>query len=143
MLNKWDERFLTLAKHVAGWSKDDSTQVGCVIVDANNRIVSLGFNGPPRAVNDEYRDRDQKIRRTIHAEKNALAFANRDVSGCTAYVTHPTCSQCAAFLIQHGISKVIFNEGSEDFLSRWGDDYREAIEMYTEALIPVIVVSEP
>lgn len=51
-MSKWDSRFMDLARLVAGWSKDPSTQVGAVIVDPDKRIVSTGFNGFPRCVND-------------------------------------------------------------------------------------------
>ncbi len=50
-MSKWADRFMSLAEHVATWSKDPSTQVGCVIVDKQNRVVSLGFNGFPRGIN--------------------------------------------------------------------------------------------
>jgi deoxycytidylate deaminase len=41
---KWDRRFLELARHVAAWSKDPSTQVGAVVAEGK-RVVSLGYNG--------------------------------------------------------------------------------------------------
>ena len=49
---KWDDRFLVLAKLIGSWSKDPSTQVGAVIVDDKNRIVSVGYNGFPRGIKD-------------------------------------------------------------------------------------------
>ena len=52
-MNKWDMRFLELAALVATWSKDPSTQVGAVIVDSAKRIVSVGFNGAPRGVQEQ------------------------------------------------------------------------------------------
>lgn len=94
-MSKWDRRMLGLVNLVATWSKDPSTGVGAVIVDSKNRIVSVGFNGFPRAVCDSDEalfDRDEKLRRTIHAEENALLFAGRSVEGCTIYVTHPPCA---------------------------------------------------
>ena len=51
-LNKWDDRFLKLAELVSTWSKDPSSKVGAVIVDDKNRVISLGFNGLPRGVED-------------------------------------------------------------------------------------------
>ena len=51
-MSKWDSRFMDLARLVASWSKDPSTQVGAVIVDQDKRIVSTGVNGFPRCVND-------------------------------------------------------------------------------------------
>ena len=49
---KWDKRFVELSKHVATWSKDPSTQVGAAVVDGQLCVVSLGFNGFPRGVDD-------------------------------------------------------------------------------------------
>ena len=137
-LTKWDNRFLDLAQLVASWSKDDSTQVGSCIVDTSNRVVSLGYNGPPQSVRDGFKDRDQKLRRTIHAEANALAFANRDVGLCTLYVTHPPCAHCAAMIIQRGISKVVFIPPSQGFAERWVDDMAEAKDMFREAGVMVV-----
>ena len=128
---------MELAKLVASWSKDGSTKVGAVIVDEQRRIVSTGYNGPPQGVKDEYADRTQKLRRTLHAETNALAFAQRNVRGCTIYVTHPPCSQCAAQIIQHGIRKVVFDLPTYNFLTRWGDDYKESLAMFSEVGVEV------
>ena len=134
---KWHKRFIELAHHVAQWSKDDSTKVGAVIVDEQRRIVSTGYNGPPQGVKDEYADRTQKLRRTLHAETNALAFAQRNVRGCTIYITHPPCAQCAAQIIQHGIRKVVFDLPTYNFLTRWGDDYKESLAMFSEVGVEV------
>lgn len=135
-MTKWDRRFLGLANLVATWSKDSSTGVGAVIVDAKNRIVSMGFNGFPRAVHDDeaaLNNRDEKLRRTIHAEENALLFAGRPVEGCTIYVTHPPCARCAAKLIQAGIVRVVSRPPWNSFVERWADDMRSASAMFAEA----------
>lgn len=136
-LNKWDTRFLELAKHISSWSKDESTKVGAVLVDSKNRIVSLGFNGPPRGVTDRYHDREQKLMKTLHAEDNALSFANKSTEGCTAYITHPPCANCAARLIQHGIVRVVYPEPSAEFMSRWEKSYLVALEMFGEAGVEI------
>lgn len=134
---KWDNRFLELAQVVSAWSKDPSTKVGCVLVDEQNRVISLGFNGPPRGVLVEYRDRDQRLLRTIHAERNALTFANTSVRGATAYITHPPCAGCTAALIQSQIGKVVFVEGGSEFLERWGEQFKESLAMLGEAGVEV------
>jgi dCMP deaminase len=82
----WDLRFLTLAKTVSTWSKDPSTKVGAVIVDKNRRVVSLGYNGFPKGVKDtieKLEDREQKYKHMVHAERNAMLFANKSLKGCT------------------------------------------------------------
>lgn len=132
-MKKWDRRFIELVGLVASWSKDPSTQVGAAIVDGKNRVVSLGFNGFPRAVADAPVDRDEKLRRTIHAEENALLFAQRSVEGCTIYLTHPPCARCAAKLIQAGIARVVAVPPSADFASRWADDIASSALMFEQA----------
>ena len=65
----WNLRFLNLAKHVSEWSKDPSTQVGAVIFDDKNRIVSIGYNGFPKNVADDpnkYADRNIKYKMVVH-----------------------------------------------------------------------------
>lgn len=130
---EWDEFFAGMAVYVSRKSKDESTKVGCVIVDYKKRVVSVGFNGFPAGVDDTITSRDQKLRRTVHAEANALAFAAQSVEGCTMYVTHAPCANCAAIIIQHGIASVVFPEPEEGFLERWGESYREALLMFKEA----------
>lgn len=135
-MSKWDRRMLGLVNLVATWSKDPSTGVGAVIVDSKNRIVSVGFNGFPRAVCDSDEalfDRDEKLRRTIHAEENALLFAGRSVEGCTIYVTHPPCARCAAKLIQSGIKRVVTSQTTWEFADRWGKEMLSATAMFLEA----------
>lgn len=133
--NKWWERFIGLADHVASWSKDPSTRVGAVIADDNQRIVSLGFNGLPRGVKDDERlmDRETKYKMVLHAEANAILFAGRDLSGCTIFVTRPPCAQCAAMIIQKGIKRVVFKEPPTEFSARWGADIELAAGMFAEA----------
>lgn len=137
-LSKWDRRFIDLAKHVSQWSKDDSTRVGAVIVDNKNRVVSLGFNGFPRGVDDKHHNREHKLLKTLHAEDNALSFANKSTDGCTIYITHPPCSSCAARLIQHGIVRVVHPEPIAEFLSRWEKSCLVALEMFNDAGVEVV-----
>jgi dCMP deaminase len=123
---KWDKRFLALAHLVATWSKDVSTKVGAVIVDDNNRVVSLGYNGAPRGTNDSEAvmgDRDEKLRRTVHSEVNAILFSRRDLSGCSLYCTHPPCSKCMALIIQAGIRRVVCRPPTAEFRARWKEDF--------------------
>lgn len=109
-MNKWDLRFLQVARLVAGWSKDPSTGVGAVIVDELNRVVSLGFNGFPRGVTDDARAQDRAIKyeMTVHAEVNAILFAGRSLVGCTLYGWPLSpCGRCASIIAQSGISRVV------------------------------------
>jgi dCMP deaminase len=133
-LTKWDERFIELAKLVGSWSKDPSTQVGAVIVDDDNRIISIGFNGFPKGVVDSQEkllDREQKYDIIVHAEANALMFANKSVKDCTLY-TWPfqPCSKCAGLIIQSGIKRVVSVVQNDQ---RWKKNFEVSSELFREA----------
>ena len=133
-MDKWTRRHLGMAKHVAAWSKDPSTRVGARIVDAKQRVISEGFNGPPRGVTDNPDiPRESKLRRTIHAEKNAILFAQRSLDGATMYCTHHPCGSCAALIVQSGITRVVVLRPDEEFASRWAEDLNEAKLILAEA----------
>ena len=130
---KWDNRFLDMAKLVATWSKDPSTNVGAVIVDNDNRVISLGYNGFPKKILDNGRleNRDQKYNIVVHAEANALLFANKSVSGCTLY-TYPfqPCSRCASLIIQSGIKRVVTIRNNDE---RWIENFKLAKALLRES----------
>lgn len=133
---KWDNRFLDLAEHVSKWSKDPSTQVGAVIVRPDNTIVSLGYNGFPRGVNDSpqnLHNREHKYPRVVHAEVNAILMAKEPLANCTLYVTPLSpCSSCAGVIIQSGIRRVAFRSayiGTE----KWNASFAISAEMFEQA----------
>jgi len=106
----WDMRFLDLAQHVAQWSKDPSTKVGAVIANDQHQVLSLGYNGFPRGVEDRvsrYNDRETKLLFVAHAERNALDNAFVDVRGATLYTSLCPCNECAKSIIQKGIKRVV------------------------------------
>lgn len=109
-MTDWDQRFLDLAEHVGNWSKDPRTKVGAVIVDEKKRVVSVGYNGFPRGVDDlasRYEDRPTKHLFVAHAERNALDNAPLMVDECTLYVPLVPCNECAKSIIQKGITRVV------------------------------------
>lgn len=136
---KWDRRFLGLAEHISEWSRDPSTKVGAVIVRPDKTIVSLGFNGFPRGVDDladRYNHRETKYQFICHAEENALLTAGENLSGCTIY-THPfhPCNECAKLIIQSGIKRVVTKPTKEG--SKWEKSFAVAKTMFDEAEITV------
>lgn len=135
-----------MAAHVALLSKDPSTKVGAVIFDEKRRVISTGYNGFARGVEDsEDRlvDRGTKLKLTLHAEKNAILFATKALEGCTIVVTHPCCSQCAAMVVQAGIRHVMFPQPSLQFATRWADDLKLTYQQFLEAGVTVTRVAEP
>ena len=115
MIISWDEYFMGLAHLSALRSKDPNTQVGCCIVDNDNKVVSIGYNGMPRGCKDEDMPWERvgdfkktKYAYVVHAELNAILNSPRSLKGCTLYVSLYPCNECAKAIIQAGIKKVIY-----------------------------------
>ena len=109
----WDHYFMEIAKTVALKSKDPSSQMGCVIVDQNKRVVSVGYNGMLQGADESkmtLTERPMKYYFAIHSEMNALIFAKRDLSGCTLYNRVATCENCLKYCLQAGIKRFVYEE---------------------------------
>ncbi len=112
----WNKYFMKLAKLSARRSKDPSTQVGAVIVDNENKIVSIGYNGMPRGCSDDKfcwgKDKtvDNKYLYVVHAEVNAILNSNTSLDNTILYTTLFPCNECAKVIIQSGIKKVIYKK---------------------------------
>ena len=112
----WDQYFMGIAMLSAERSKDPSTQVGACIVDENNRILSVGYNGMPSGCDDDQFpwDRDGAVLMTkypyvTHSELNAiLNYRGGSLENSTLYVSLFPCNECAKAIIQAGIRKVIY-----------------------------------
>jgi dCMP deaminase len=141
MITKWDNRFLGLAKHIAAWSKDPSTKVGAVIADRHNRIISLGYNGLPRKIEDNpsrLQDRETKLALTLHAEQNAILFAQGRAWGSTIYTWPlPPCAHCASQIVQAGLYRVVSPAPTPEHILRWGESLRLAAYVMREAGVVV------
>lgn len=113
---KWDEYFMGLAMLSAERSKDPSTSVGACIVNSENRILSVGYNGMPQGCSDDEfpweRDGDflnTKYPYVCHAEMNAiLNYTGVNMKGSKVYTTLFPCNECTKALIQVGVSEIIF-----------------------------------
>lgn len=141
MSHRWHQYFMQLALTAASHSKDPSTQVGALIADPQRRVVSIGYNGPPRGTDDTaLADRDRKLLRTLHAECNAILFAQRPLAGHTLYVTHHPCAGCAAMIVQVGITTVCHPPIDAGFVNRWYDSMMEARRLFSEAGVDRMVV---
>lgn len=145
MVDKWDQRFLELAEHIAAWSKDNSTKVGCVIVRPDKTIASVGYNGFPRGVNDDegrYNDRNLKYMMVKHAEENAIYSSKETLNGFTAYVTHHPCSSCTGSLIQNGIKRIVTKVPTNQFAERFKESFEISKIMLDEAGIELILIGD-
>ena len=110
---EWDEYFMKIAETVALKSKDPSSKMGCVIVDKNKRVVSLGYNGLIQGADESkmtLTERPMKYYFATHSEMNAVLFAHQDLSGCTIYNRVATCENCLKYCLQAGITRFVYEE---------------------------------
>lgn len=128
------EYFMAVAFLSAQRSKDPNSQVGACIVNPENKIVGIGYNGMPNRCSDDSlpwarhaeNRLDTKYMYVCHAELNAILNKNAsDVKGCTMYVALFPCNECAKLIIQSGISKVVY----------MSDKYRDKPEMKASRLM--------
>lgn len=119
MRPSWTDYFLGLAKVASQRSHDIHTQHGCVIVDSNNRVLGMGYNGFPKGLDDTKlpTSRPEKYDWIIHAERNALSNCVVRPHNATAYVTGQCCNDCIMALWQEGVTKVVMsnNHGTHLF----------------------------
>jgi dCMP deaminase len=140
---KWDRRFLELAKHVSTWSKDPSTKVGVALVNDLQQVVGLGFNGFARGIADtdeRLNDRELKYKLVVHAEVNALLQAGHAARGSTLYIypsfmLPPICHDCCKAAIQAGVKGIVgyYPNESDPRVQRWKDSIAIAKGMWEEA----------
>lgn len=110
---EWDEYFMKIAETVAVKSKDPSSKMGCVIVDKNKRVVSLGYNGMLQGADESkmtLSERPMKYYFAIHSEMNAILFAHQDLTGCTIYNRVATCENCLKYCLQAGIKRFVYKD---------------------------------
>lgn len=111
-VDEWDDYFWWIAKAASIKSKDPRCRVGAVIVSADNVVLTTGFNGLPRGVDDEkeiLENVDEKLKVICHAEQNAIINAARmgiAVQGASIYVTKFPCLACCSSIIQAGITRI-------------------------------------
>jgi len=113
----WDEFGMSVALIAAQRSKDPSTQVGACILNFENRVVGVGYNGFPNGCSDDVlpweRGKDfidSKYSYVIHAEENSILNASNksDLVDGIMYVTLAPCNKCAQSIIQSGIKEVCY-----------------------------------
>ncbi|KAI4491434.1 hypothetical protein M0804_002826 [Polistes exclamans] len=113
----WDDYFMGVALLSAKRSKDPVTRVGACIVDENNIIVGVGYNGMPRNCSDDVfpweKNSNEKLNNkklyVCHAEMNAILNKNSSkLEGCKMYVSLFPCNECAKAIIQSGIKQIYY-----------------------------------
>lgn len=140
----WTEYFRNIANQVKLKSKDNSTQVGCVIVDSGMTIKSTGYNSFPRGINDnvpERQERPEKYYWLEHSERNAIYNAARvglSTVGCTMYLSCGIpCADCARGIINAGIVKIVCEKELGVKGEQWDEHAKRSLQMFKEAGVKV------
>lgn len=146
-IDNWDTLWMSMAYLVSMKSKDPSTKVGCVIVDAENNFRSLGFNGPPRDIDDtdpKIYQRPYKYLIWEHGERNAILNAERTqtpVRDGTLYINWMPCADCARAILQVDIAKVVIHKQGQraQEMARgdkpsWGESCDAAMMMFQQKI---------
>lgn len=105
--------FMDIAWAVSKKSNDPSTQVGCVIVNKDNKPISFGYNGyldgyDVSLMRTDYPYKDMMI---IHAEMRAMLSSQvTSFENCKVYTTHVSCENCLKHMIHAGIKEFIYEK---------------------------------
>ncbi|XP_078322999.1 uncharacterized protein LOC111125608 [Crassostrea virginica] len=117
-----EEFFMAMAFIASARSKDPRTQVGACIVNEENKVIGIGYNGMPLRFNDantnwgkvEKDGLPKKDPIVCHGELNAFLFGNvAEMKNSTLYVTLFPCEECAKVFIRAGIKKVIYHSDKQ------------------------------
>lgn len=140
MLPHKAQQYFEIAEAFSKLSKDNSTKVGCVILNSEtNSILSSGYNGFPRGVDERIEsrwERPEKYSLISHAEANGVsqaAMSGTPLNNSTCVVTMFPCSECSKLLIQAGIKRVVTKEPGDDLKERWGVSFKYSKLMFEEA----------
>jgi dCMP deaminase len=143
----WDNIFLLEAKLWSSRSHDPQTQCGCVLVSPDRTVLSTGYNGFIRDINDTAlpnlrpATQDQEISKydfMIHAEHNAILNCARNGTttvGATAYITGPPCNWCLQYMWQAAIVKIVYSDWSNPTMIE-GDKHKKVQQALLELMNP-------
>jgi len=117
----WDTYFMKIAEDVKLRSLDPKTQVGAVLVSQrDNRIISTGYNSVSSGIDKDikmsidWNNRDYVKSLVIHAETNAILYAQSKFEDSILYTTMSPCSDCIKLLSATKIKKIIYKNEFRD-----------------------------
>jgi dCMP deaminase len=105
----WNQYALKLAEVAALKSKDPWQTVGCCLLRPDNSVASLGYNGFPAGMEEDWSDRDERRKYVVHSEINALRYVKPDECYMAATTLLP-CNDCLKSLAAYGIKKIVYKE---------------------------------
>jgi dCMP deaminase len=141
----WTEYFLGLAEVVKLKSKDQSTQIGAVVVGEGKNVLSTGYNSFPRGLDDSLQERQERPEKYFwmeHAERNAIynaALEGVSLKNSTIYLTSGLpCMDCARGIVNSGIKvvwckRVCTTKNKE----KWEESQMKSLQLLNECGIVV------
>jgi dCMP deaminase len=147
-MNKWNKRFIDLADHIASWSNDPHRKVGAVIINDNNVVLSVGYNGFPRKCKDNIKERYEKPLKfnwMIHSEQNAIlnaAYNGIKTKDTIMYINWFPCAICAGQIINAGIKKIVCSEAPDFNHKKYGEEFKISIEKLQEANVEIVILEK-
>ena len=121
-----DQYYLEITKIAATRSSCLSRQVGCVIVNNRNRVMSIGYNGPPTGIEHCGSCHRKELGSgngldlcpAVHAEQSALLECHDVHSIKTIYCTTAPCIQCIKLLLNTSCQRIVFIEDYPHTISK-------------------------
>ena len=141
----WTEYFLSLAEVVKLKSKDQSTQIGAVVVGEGKNVLSTGYNSFPRGLDDSLQERQERPEKYFwieHAERNAIynaALEGVSLKNSTIYLTSGLpCMDCARAIVNSGIKivwckRVCTTKNKE----KWEESQMKSLQLLNECGVEV------
>ena len=113
-----NDYFMSVAFLTALMSEDPSTKVGACIVNADKKVVGLGYNrAPKKEVNIPWEKDTSTIEKYFKSKYPKILFAEMDailnktclsLDGCTMYTLVYPWNECAKLIVASEIKKVVY-----------------------------------
>ena len=114
---KYDRKYLQIASVFSSLSTSNKNPSGALLIK-DGIVIADGYNGPPNCMENECEDNKGKTNWcVIHAEMNAIlkvARSNQSCDGATIYLTSLPCLECAKYILQAGIIRILYIDKSSD-----------------------------
>ncbi len=105
----WHQYALSIARTVSQKSKDPWQKVGACILRHDRSIASVGYNGFPAGMPEDWSDRDRRRRFVVHAEANALRYINPSEAWLIATTLLP-CNDCLRLIASYRINTIVYGD---------------------------------
>ena len=112
----WEEYALELAEVASKRSEDPYVKVGACVLRHDNSVAGLGYNGAPPNIDINWEDRDERRKRVIHAEVNALRYTSPNECRFLACTLLP-CNDCLKMVASFNIKYIFYRDVYQNDLS--------------------------